>query len=97
MAFGFRTLLRQPDQLNLQGRRQPLTLWGNVTRSFVKQQPNCAPGVRVAQQAEKVLKILLPHIRAAQDNSMSRARVDRPKEDSFRISSGNRDTGLLSA
>jgi hypothetical protein len=51
----------------------------------------------VAQQTEEILKALLPHIRPAQDNSMSCARVDRPEEDSLRISSGNGDQNLPSA
>lgn len=41
--------------------------------------------------------MFLPHIRAAQDNPMPGAWIDGAEDDSFRISAGNWDAGLLSA
>jgi hypothetical protein len=84
-------LFRKPDQPNVELGSQGLTPRGEVAWRLVQQQPNPAPRIRPAQQAEEGVEVLLPHVGATQHQPMSSAEVDGPKQDAFGIAPGDRD------
>src|SRR5690349_5827093 len=67
-----------------------------MARGFIQQQPDPAPQVRSAQEAKKVLEVLLTHIRATEHNTVTGLRVDRSEQDPFRILPADGDDRLLS-
>lgn len=68
-----------------------------MARCFIEQQSNLSPRIRLAQESEKGLKVLLPHIRTAQDNPMPGAGVEGAEQHAFGIATGNGHDGLLAA
>ena len=88
-------LLREPEQPKVEWGSQGLTPRGEVARRLVQEQPNLAPWIRPAQQAEERLEMLLPHVGATQYQSMSGAEVHGTQQDAFGIATGARDFCLF--
>src|SRR5262245_5810854 len=89
------TWLRQPDQPDVKLGREALTLGGAVAWGLVQQQHHRASRIRLAQETEEGLEMLLRHVRATQHDAMPRAEVDGTKQDAFRVLPRNRDMGLF--
>src|SRR5689334_800200 len=76
-----RTLLREPDQLKVELRRERLALGGAMAWRFVQQQRNGAARIRLAHQPEEGLAMCVLQVGTTQEEPMPRAEVHRPKPD----------------
>src|SRR5919198_1860524 len=90
-----RTLLRQPDQRNIELDSEALTLGGAMTRRLVQQQRDRAPRICLAHETEKGLEVRLLHVRATQEEPMPSTEIDGTKQDAFGVTPRNRDMRLF--
>jgi len=91
------TVLREPDQLNVESGSEALTLGGAMARCLVQQQRDWTPRIRLAHETEEGLKVHLLHVRAPQDDPMSCAEVDGTKQDAFRVTPRHGDMRLFAS
>jgi hypothetical protein len=90
-----RALFRKPYQLNVEGCGQSLTARRRMTARLVQQQPDGPTRIRPAQQPQKILKALLPHVPLPQHDAMAGADIDGSKKHPFIVASSNGYDSLL--
>ena len=73
-----RTLLRPPDQRNVEIGSEALTLGSAMAWGLGQQQRARTPRIRLAQQTEEGLAMRLLHVGATQHHPMPSAEVDGP-------------------
>src|SRR6185503_5667630 len=59
--------------------------------------PDLTPGVRLAQEAEKALEVVLPQVWSARHDSVASPWIEGAKEHAFGVLPRDRDPRLLSA
>src|SRR3569833_1952027 len=96
-AVEFRPLLGEPDLPDVQRLGQPLTCGGGMARGLIEYQRDGAAGIRAAQQAQEVLKVLLPHARPAGCEAVASSQVEGAKEHALGVLPRDRDASLLPA
>lgn len=76
----FRRTVRQPDQLDRQGRRQLQGTAGGVTGIFIQQQRQGPPSVLPMQEMQELLEIGGPSIPTGKEPSSAGAQIHRPED-----------------
>ncbi len=94
-AVEFRPLLGQPNEKDVQRLGHGLARERCVTGGLIQHQPDWTAGVRLAQEPQKPLEVLLPHVRSARRYSVASPWVEGAKEHAFGVSARDWDPSLL--